>query len=55
MPPGRNTHGAFTPEARTSMRTAMTDGRTMLDLLLLSLGLVGFALMGLYAAGIERV
>jgi hypothetical protein len=37
------------------MRPSTTDGRTMLDLLLLALGLGGFALMALYVAACARV
>jgi hypothetical protein len=50
-----NTHGALAPTARTPFKPSMTDGRTMLDLLLLALGLGGFALMGLYAAACARI
>jgi hypothetical protein len=50
-----NTHGAFAPDARTPLRPSTTDGRTMIDLLLLALGLGGFALMALYVAACARV
>jgi hypothetical protein len=55
MRPRPDTHGAFAPAARTPLRPSTTDGRSMLDLLLLALGLGGFALMALYAAACARV
>lgn len=55
MRPRRNTHGAFAPAARTPLRPSTTDGRTMLDLLVLAIGLGGFALMALYVAACGRV
>lgn len=55
MRPGPNTHGAFAEAARTPLRPSTTDDRTMLDILLLGLGLGGFALMALYAAACGRV
>jgi hypothetical protein len=53
--PGRNTHSAFTATARTRERATTTDGRTVLDILLLALGLGAFGLMAAYAAACARV
>jgi hypothetical protein len=55
MRPAPNAHGAFTELARTPLRPSTTDGRTMLDLLVLAIGLAGFALMALYVAACGRV
>jgi hypothetical protein len=55
MRPRPNTHGAFARPARTPVPASTTDGHTMLDLLLLALGLGGFALMALYVAACARI
>ncbi len=53
--PGPNTHGAFAAVARTPLRPSTTDGRIMLDLIVLAIGLGGFALMAPYVAACGRV
>jgi hypothetical protein len=55
MRPRPNTHGAFAPAARTALQASTRDGRSMLDLLLLAVGLGGFALMALYLAACARI
>jgi hypothetical protein len=55
MRPRPNTHGAFAPAARTPLRPFTWDRRIMLDLLLLAVGLGGFALMALYVAACARI
>ena len=54
-PPFRN--GAFTPAGLNPWVVAgpCRQGTTMLDILLLALGLGGFALLAAYAAACERV
>jgi hypothetical protein len=55
MGPGPDTHGAFATAWRTPGRPSTKDGCPMLDLLVLALGLGGFALMALYVAACGRV